>query len=366
MRILILTQPLYSNYGCILQNYALQKVLKDMGHEVWTEDRRVRINFVVWSKIFLYNLFVKRKFVIPRFVEYAQRSTSEEFIKQHIKLTVPISHKRKNKLKKYEFKAYIVGSDQVWRKSYSPYIYNYFLDFAIKIKAKKIAYAASFGIDNWEYSDKETEKCSFLLNLFDAVSVREQSGVTLCKKYFGINAKCLVDPTLLLNESDYGRLIVNQSFFSEDIKYCFSYILEKDSSKSSIIDKITTFLHCKNILVPSVSQGRTMNLKSIFTIEKWLYGVKNASVVVTDSFHGCVFSIIFKKPFIALKNKARGLERIESLLNKFGLSYRLIDSIEDLNENMEILLKPLDNESVEKIMKKEQHEAWAFLTNALQ
>lgn len=110
--------------------------------------------------------------------------------------------------KKNRYDAVIVGSDQTWRPKYSPNIYDFYLDFISKDKRiKRIAYASSFGVDDWEYSAEETKKCAKLSKLFDGISVREQSGIDLCKDHLGVDSELALDPTLLLNKDDYVTLI---------------------------------------------------------------------------------------------------------------------------------------------------------------
>ena len=106
-----------------------------------------------------------------------------------------------------QFDAIVVGSDQVWRPKYfKDKIENAFLDFAKSWNIKRIAYAASFGTDEWEYAPKQTKRCGELLKLFDFVSVREMSGINLCATHFDLGAKLEPDPTMLLTTEDYMRL----------------------------------------------------------------------------------------------------------------------------------------------------------------
>ena len=162
MKICILTQPLGHNYGGIMQNYALQKVLKKMGHDVWTEDRKpnqetllVKIKKVPFIR-FLFGKKRLEKTLTPSLSEKAiiERNT-RNFIKDNIQTTIPIYSSNKKELLKYNFDAYIIKSDQVWIPCYSYGLYNYFLDFTKGLNVKRIAYAASFGVDNWEFTDKQ-------------------------------------------------------------------------------------------------------------------------------------------------------------------------------------------------------------------
>ena len=104
------------------------------------------------------------------------------------------------------FDCFMVGSDQVWRPRYSPCITDYFLkEIPVNTKALKIAYAASFGTSNWEFSEEDTLECARLAKLFDKISVREKSGIRLCQENLGIQAQYVLDPTLMLDAGDYIR-----------------------------------------------------------------------------------------------------------------------------------------------------------------
>ena len=205
MKIAIMTQPLGSNYGGIMQAYALQQVLIKYGCDVVTINRKKKVlgatlyyAFIIYRIIM--KLFGKRN--APVLVERHEDIVNENlthFVENRICITEMISSadglKQHFKLNTYD--AIIVGSDQTWRPKYSPDIYNYFLDFIKDRRVLKIAYGCSFGVDNWEFSEEQTEKCSALAKNFDFISVRESSGVSLCKQYLGVEAQTVLDPTLL-------------------------------------------------------------------------------------------------------------------------------------------------------------------------
>ena len=186
MKIGLLTLPLNLNYGGVLQAYALQNILSKMGHEVWLIDR-------------VENSSLDLKFTIKRMgrkILYPAPNPSHlhQFIEQQItpKTKQIDSNKKMHQLKKMQMEAYIVGSDQVWREKYCRSIkMNYFLDFVEDVKALKIAYAASFGVDAWEYDEGQTLTIRNLLHCFKAVSVREKSAVHLCKEFLDIDAQHL-------------------------------------------------------------------------------------------------------------------------------------------------------------------------------
>lgn len=339
MKIAIMTQPLGRNYGGIMQAYALQKVLKDMGHEV------VTINHHAPAKSALYNLTRlgfrilkkatgKRKQPInfEKHYNYIFKDT-QAFIDKYITQSEYIDNDAalKAHFAKHNYDAVIVGSDQTWRPMYSPNIYSYYLDFLEHdTKIKKIAYASSFGVDTWEYSDEQTRRCAELAKLFDAISVREQSGVDLCSKYLGVESECVLDPTLLLDKEDYLALIGDRYKGAQGEGVC-TYFLdtneEKESAAEQLAEKLGTYTY-KCYANVSVSQPTSANVEDykMPPVEEWLASFANAEFVLTDSFHGMVFSIIFEKPFLVVVNKKRGAARFESLLTKLdGLDYLIED-----------------------------------------
>lgn len=368
MKICILTQPLHTNYGGLLQAYALQAVLKRMGHEVWTEDRK-------WKR----PLIVKVKQLIARLIKYKglyyptdrqEQSIAQKtipFIRKYITTTEPVSSNTKKEFYKYHFDAYIVGSDQVWRPIYSYCLSNYFLDFTVGQHVKRIAYAASFGTSDWEFNGEQTKRCATLAKQFDAISVREDCGVTLCKKYLGVDAIHLLDPTMLLNKEDYIYL-VEQEQTPASGKKLMTYVLDQSEEKQAIVQKISQTLGLSpNVVMPEMkfSQvGRKYINQCIFPpVTDWLRGFMDAEYVVTDSFHGTVFSILFNKPFVVMANKERGMARITSLLKKFELEERWVYSLEDVTDKM--LHGSVDFEKVNQVLDIEREKAERFLIKSL-
>ncbi len=226
-----------------------------------------------------------------------------------------------------EYDAFIVGSDQVWRPSYNQHLEQAFLNFTENWKnVKRIAYAASFGVDNWEFTKKQTEECKRLVQKFDFVSVREDTAVNLCKEHLGIEATHVLDPTLLLSANDYQKLIDGLKI--SDSPYVFSYLLDESEEKIDILEDISKRLNLpvrKIKLEKDISKIPMSKLKSLTypSIQEWLASFAQADFVVTDSFHGTVFSIIFNKPFVVLPNKGRGVARFESLLKDISLENRI-------------------------------------------
>ena len=373
MKIGILTQPLQSNYGGIIQAYALQTILESMGHEVVILNRiklekdNTSLNL---KRRCLENTKKNIKKIIScpqekSLVTYCVCKKIEPFVNKYLHKTSDLSTTQELKrfAQQSDIEAFVVGSDQVWRPDYSPCITNYFLDFTEGWNVKRIAYAASFGVDYWEFSEEETKKCSRLVQMFDAVSVREISGVTLAKRYINISATHVLDPTLLLKQIDYVKLIENERTVHPKGNV-FCYILDCNPVKKKKIEetckeKGLKSYYCnakKYFFAPNIELGTKPS------VTYWLQCFRDAKYVIVDSFHGTVFSIIFNKPFVAIGNKERGLSRFESLLSIFGLEDRLIANYEQIEE---ILYKPIDWEKVNNLHNINREESIRFLLNSL-
>ena len=361
MKVGILTQPLTNNYGGLLQAYALQTTLERMGHEVVILNRRMPFVPDVANDAFVPTVIRMMKNCVKFLIRKPLIKVYHELLShQHIvanRLTeifiVTYHHKSPDfsttdslaaYCRKQGFDAYIVGSDQCWRPLYSPCLPNYFLDFAKDWNVKRLSYAASFGVDHWEYSDDETRLCASLAQKFDAVSVREESGIALCKDYLGVDAVHVLDPTMLLDANDYNNLVedfdpkifniapehrVKTTIDVKD-KKLFCYVLNKNEQKK---DFIQTVSRAKG-LTPVECMPKDFRAQEVFEkcpddctfppVEIWLQSFRDSEMVIADSFHGTVFSIIYNKPFWVLGNPDRGMARFQSLLRMFGLEDRLV------------------------------------------
>lgn len=349
MKLGILTVPLGNNYGGLLQAYALQTTLNRLGHETCIL-RRIhddRIKSVIRN---LRNLTysIIGKFYVSQIDKLELSKNMIYFANQYINTKSPLLKTTKALelyCKNSKLDGIIVGSDQVWRPSYSPCITNFFFDFIEKRKIKKISYAASFGVDTWTFSDKETQRCKELIKLFDGVSVREDSGVDLCKQYLDCNAISVLDPTFLLKKEDYIKLVELEKE-PKKTGELFCYVLDKSKQKTELINLIAKKTHFfPYFCMPKHIDYSEMTLanKADFKyppVTQWIRSFMDAKMVVTDSFHGCVFSIIFNKPFWVVANENRGATRFTSLLNRFGLENRLLNDLQnyssiDWDENID-------------------------------
>lgn len=347
MRIGILTLPLHTNYGGILQAYALQTVLERMGHEVVVFDTPNKMPLPPLWKLPL--SFVKRTLLksmgrIDRIFIERYNNSVQPIITKEIQPFIDEKIHRKvftkfSKLDACDFDAIVVGSDQVWRSIYfipmwfgQPIEYAY-LSFTKGWPLKRISYAASFGTDKWEYNEEQTQHSREALQMFDAVSVREENGVKLCKQYFEVDALHVLDPTMLLDANDYIELF-KQKQTPKSKGNLLNYVLDETDEIENLIKMVASVKKMIPFAVNNPYEGdetKPLNQRIKPSVETWLRGFYDADFVITDSFHACVFSIIFKKQFIVVGNRERGMARFESLLKMFGLEERLVDEKVDIN-----------------------------------
>ncbi len=372
MKIGILTHPLETNYGGILQAFALQKVLRDMGHDVYTIDRHNRLSYPSFFRHFLSfgkrNLlhYLKGKnvstawnpFISEKDFKYISNNT-QKFIDKNIQLTDRIdSHQLREIDDKYLFDAYVVGSDQVWLPQYCP---DSFLSFVKRDNVKRVAYAASCGKMSFMQIEGLKQQCIELAKKFDAISAREEQLSIDAQNVLGKEVVHVLDPTMLLRKEDYLEVIEKSSSGEKEL---FSYVLDKTQFKKEVVNEISTMCKC-HVINGNVEEyyvkKRNLDIeKCIFpTVDNWINGFNNAEYIITDSFHGTVFSIIFNKPFIVIGNKERGMGRFVSLLDMFGLKDRMVYSIEEAKET---ILRPIDYERVNSILSERRRLSMKFLS----
>jgi hypothetical protein len=373
MKIGILTLPFNNNYGGYLQSYALLKVLKSQGHEVKLIMRRHNPP----HRSFLFKL----KFVVKGAIRslitgnlHPLIYTSEEYFFFIGKQMWPFVKKYMNdqtafvynsddlkRACKGKFDVYLVGSDQVWRPIYVPDVCNYFLDFTEEENVKRITYAASFGTSTPEFTPSAKEKCGRLFSNFDAVSVREISALDVIKSFGWVSKSkpvWVLDPTMLLCKDDYQELIKNFNQKSR-WKYVFSYVLDQSNVVSQIEYELSALLDVS--IIHNESSSKIISPKP--SIEHWLWNIANADYVVTDSFHGMVFCILFNKPFLVYINKDRGAERFSSLLALLGLEQRIINNATEVNLKINFLI---DWDNVNRQLERLRKSSFSYLISSLE
>jgi hypothetical protein len=373
MRIGILTLPLHTNYGGILQAYALQTVLERMGHEVKVLDKPFKLQKLPWWKRpYSYTKRAIKKYLLGEKVlifqeqntyqrQATERKFTQPFIDSHIHRFV-ISHL--TDIKPTDFDAIVVGSDQIWRMMYFKGLWSTelasdaFLGFTKDWDIRRISYAASFGVDIPDIPQNEIEQCKIAIERFNGVSVREESGVAACKNLFGVNAKWVLDPTMLLTITDYQKLKERRSIVRPIL---MSYVLDETPEIANLRNKIAKkkCLEVKITNLPDTGTGER-GKRPQPPLEDWLEAFDEAEYVITDSFHACVFSILFHRQFTVIANEKRGMARFKSLLGLFGLENRMITKSGEYHE-----ISGIDYDEVDKILTRKREEAFAFITDSL-
>ncbi len=348
MRIALLTIWHEKNYGAELQAYATIKILKSLGHDVTIIDIRLSDT-----------KYVSLKGRVADFISWfgPERRKFDKFWNRFIVKTR--RYKNLSELQSNPPKAdvYIVGSDQVWNPDITKQLsLAYFLDFGPD-KIKRIAYASSFGVEKWNY-ENIYDRVKFLLNRFSYVSCREYSGVRLLQDTFSLQAKHVLDPTLLFE--DYyeitGRIEV------QDI--LVYYPLSNDEELESYSIELALKLGLKAV--------NNNECKLLFDklpwdrvgIEEWVRNIAQARFVITRSFHGLVFSLIYKRPFAVLASRNGRGNRLTDLLERIGLSDRMYPSVELLNEARP-WEKKIDYNIVDSVLRKERKFSIDFLLQSL-
>lgn len=333
----VLTLPLRTNYGCLLQAFALMTFLKSCGYNAYLINRRwdndEQSFFHKIQKLFYHKIIVRRfddfarKYIVPQTPAIETQAQMQNF-----------AHSG--------FGAFIVGSDQVWRMRYTRGVgYNFFLDFVTDKSIKKVSYAASFGVDYWDDTAPE-ESIPIVRNLlsqFDAISVREVSGCDICRNIFNVDALHVLDPTMLINAEDYENAF---NFQQKVGNYLAVYILDMTEKKKRLVKAVSNKLQLPvryiNESKSSFAKLFPSACKDFFKpgVEEWLKEIANSSYVLTDSFHGTIFSIIFKRQFLVIGNKHRGMSRFQSILEALSLTERMYQ------DDLSIILKSIDYENV--------------------
>ena len=295
-----------TNYGAVLQAYALQKYLRNCGYEATIIDYRPRLVVIKQSLVAIKSLNL-------RFFKCEKRL--QKFRKKYLVLTArkyPTSNSLKKEL--FQFDYLIAGSDQIWNESFTlrgegkPTL-SYFLDFA-KPGTKRIGYAISFGFSS--PSEQYIKTVRDEIALFDAISVREIDGKRILKD-LNIESDMVCDPTALLSREEYCSLAGESTIRTNRV---FSYILR---DKQTVAWKVANYIEEKygSPITDSKFSG---------SMEDWLNSIMRAEIVVTNSFHGTLLSVILNRPFIAVTIHGSGMNsRLYSMLSFVGLSSRIVE-----------------------------------------
>lgn len=376
MKIAIVTLPLHTNYGGLLQAYALKNCLQGIGHEVTVLDLEDKMPSpegfkcpFVYARRMIFRLLkggdapeVFREKRFRKELPIVGVNTAV-FVDNYINPRIIRSFRR---IKEGEYDAFVVGSDQVWRPRYFPGVENAFLAFTKNWDVRRISYAASFGTDDLEYGSELLHKCTALLGGFNAVSVREESGVRMCSEWFECDSALQVlDPVMLLEAEQYRKIASEAAGHPSEGKIV-TYILDKTSQKQTVVDFISKVseMQVHDVSVNPYDRNIPLEHRIVPALEEWLAGFADAEFVVTDSFHGCVLAILLHKRFIALANPNRGMSRMQSLVDMFGLDLRLVHGI-DPEDDGEFFLSIPDWAQIDAVLDERRAECLEFLNSNL-
>jgi hypothetical protein len=365
-KIAILTLNGYYNYGNRLQNYATQEVLKSLGFDVETvpvdrsnnsdkklSKRLARVSSISELKT---KIRIRIKNYLNKDIIRERKDKFIRFTKEHINETeytisnndIPIDFS-----KRYDY--FIVGSDQVWNPNNLHGTSFYFLTFTEN--RKRISYAASFAIS--EIPDEYIERYKKWLSEMHRISVREEAGAKIVKELIGKDAEVLVDPTIMLSKESWLS-IAKEADYKPQKGYVLAYFLGNILKETK--NKINEIAKENKLEIINLT---SMKNKRVFTSgpSEFIDLVSSASLLYTDSFHGVVFSILMKTPFIVfdrISNLPSMFSRIDTLLEKFKLESRKSDQITTNEQIFEV-----DYSHIAPILEFERKKALDYLKEAL-
>ncbi len=330
----ILTLNGYSNYGNRLQLFSLSKIIKTI-----RPDYEIK---VYWPKNVMTMLKEMLKYHTPLVaIKYKKEGKLRKFTKS--RLPVSVGHLK-------DCFCSIVGSDQVWNPDYlktRPYLLE------VPNHSKKISYAASIGYSH--FFSKQMAYFNEYIKNYSNISVREVSAKDLLQPLTNKQIEVVLDPTLLLRKNDYNEIEKRPKDIKENENFVLCYILG-GREQMDAINNYAKMHNCKIILFSDKKESN-------YGVEEFLYLIHHAQLICTDSFHACVFSFIFERPFVAFKRTGEAdymYTRLQNLIDTFQLKNREFNGKEITEENLKA-----DYNNAKKILKKEQEKSLNFLKNAL-
>ncbi len=317
------------NYGNRLQSFAAQEILRKLGFET-------EVVYIQTDVDYLYQRFLC-KIIGTRVYDFVQRNQSRKLYHKKFKAYVEFNRNyiKTNRYKNIEMiqdcdaDYFVVGSDQVWKPKY----YNdtlkqlFFLTFAKP--EKKICLSPSFGV--YDIPDKWKPYFTEQLNTFPRLSVREVAGAKIIKDLTGREAEVLIDPTLMLDREEWRDIAKAPNKVKTDCPYILTYFIGRRPKKA-----IAELDSLSKMIKGEVYHLLDKNMPDLFVSgpSEFLYLIDHASLVLTDSFHACIFSFLFGKPFLAYKREGNDndmLSRLESFFDTFNLKNRFADEKDNNN-----------------------------------
>lgn len=351
MKLGILTFFNYNNYGAALQCYGLYKTLANMGHEVEYLDYTCPYIGNPFKLIHLKNkgIFGYIYSTVGYICYLPRRKKFNEF-RLLIPHTEPLNQKNIDSVGE-RYDKYITGSDQVWSAKLTDFDKAYFLKF-VKEDNKKYSYAASFGENTVQEENKELY--AKLLGKFEGISVREDYGQELVQNLSGKESEVTVDPTLLLNEKEWIEICSKKRVKG---KYILVYQLGFSKQLIQAVKEVQRLTGLQVIYVP-FPLGGALKCKISLSIgpAEWLSLFRHADYVITDSYHGIIFSLIFKRLFLGVVDGQHKNKRAISLLTKLHLESRIAK-----DDQFEEIQRPIDYSKVMPILEEEAEKSREWL-----
>ena len=339
-----------NNYGAVLQAFSISKLLENLGFESYIINYSPKISTLKGNLFFLLQKLFGFEF--------------EKFRIKYIKRTRNLAERSRDleTLNKY-FDAFVVGSDQVWRyRLNQETLYTYFFEFVDNEKIK-VAYGASFGLDYWEGDEIVTSKVQNLMKQFHAISVREISGVNICKNIFNCKSELVIDPTLTIDKNYFFEIVAKSGVKPLKETYLAYMLLDETNETKSMFKELAKNRKLKFINIKGFPVFTKKGLYIFNSPGKWLNLIKYADIIVTDSFHCTVFSIIFHKKFVCLANKSRGVTRLQNLLNLIGEKSRFYMNPNEIDESL--IFKEIDYRKIDSLLASEVGKSIDFLKKNL-
>lgn len=360
-KIAIITM-LGNNYGACLQAYALQRFLEINGFFVEQIDfypENSTSNKKKISKVLSIGITGFLDTILTRKYNKIRSIKFNYFRKEYLRINEYKYHKEDITLSNDKYSIFICGSDMIWSEEFLKDWYFYYLGFVCD--NKRIAYAPSFG--SGLISKNNMDLCENYLKKFDYLSCREQSGCEFISKNFDLKAINACDPTLLLPSSEWDHLIESNSYSNINKEFVLAYLFGRENKKRKQLYKRIKRKYDLSF-IPFAREQFKDNQNNL-SVSSFLYLFKNANFIITNTFHGLVFSLIFKKPFVVLKREedrwGKYSDRITSLLKKLDLEYRYLFPEEvDIN-----LLMDIDYLKINKILDKFRQESICYLLSAV-
>lgn len=368
-RIATITFHRAQNFGSVLQTYALKEYVEQVAKEHNVDVTYSVIDLSSDSQKQLYRHFkkvrgindiVKNIFTLVYSGRIKKREEKfSEFLGEYLPLTEEMAV-QENLGEKITADYYISGSDQIWNVRAKDFADFYFLDFVSK--GKKISYAASFGPLKIDWEKYDAKKYTRLLNEYSAISVRERGSATNVRKLTGRTCPVHVDPTMLLNRADWRKIQSDANY--NNGKYILLYCLEPSKKQLKMAEAISKKLKLPIVILRYNNKNDMVNgyVKKYDAGPKdFLAYIDHAALVLSSSFHGTVFSLLYHKPFYVFNGMNDN--RISSILKRTGMEERSIDKLEDVSR---VSVDELDGDSIEKVLNQERNASRKYLVEVLE